>query len=215
MFKIVFAVFFSTVMYILPLAIFNLGNFNELDIKIVFLLIFSTLVIFTQPDISIIEIQKTILTDKLSVIYILLIGFISQFGAVSEYAITQKGSLIITYYEVIGLVLVILGYSIRIQAQAILDRYFTACVVEIEDWELIEKGIYGFLRHPSYTGAYAMMVGATVFLQTWYSMVFTTLIMFLVYSTRIKHEEKALEKYFGEKYNLYRLRTYRFIPFLY
>ncbi|HEY8132138.1 MAG TPA: isoprenylcysteine carboxylmethyltransferase family protein, partial [Thermoanaerobaculia bacterium] len=52
-----------------------------------------------------------------------------------------------------GIALILGGMAIRATAIATLRRFFTTQVTIQESHELIDRGLYSVIRHPSYTGA--------------------------------------------------------------
>lgn len=76
---------------------------------------------------------------------------------------------------------------------------------------LVTSGLYGYVRHPQYTGLFVVITG--MFIQ-WPSI--TTVIMapvlIMVYYRLSKSEEKDMIEKFGDEYIEYMLRTPRFIP---
>jgi protein-S-isoprenylcysteine O-methyltransferase len=96
-----------------------------------------------------------------------------------------------------------------------LGRFFTVDVAIREGHELIQSGPYSLVRHPSYTGLFAMFVGWSITFEN-YASICALLIPFslaLVYRVRI--EESALEHAFGAAYQTYRSQTKRLVPFVY
>jgi protein-S-isoprenylcysteine O-methyltransferase Ste14 len=60
-----------------------------------------------------------------------------------------------------------------------------------------------------------MFMGIGLALGSWLSLVIFWLEIFIVYSRRVRVEEKALLDTLGEPYRAYMRRTRRFIPFLF
>ena len=80
--------------------------------------------------------------------------------------------------------------------------------------ELIDTGIYRYIRHPLYSSLLFLTWGIflkQLLLWTFTVALISTLCLFL---TAISDEKECLE-YFGEKYKGYMKRTKMFIPFLY
>jgi protein-S-isoprenylcysteine O-methyltransferase Ste14 len=77
--------------------------------------------------------------------------------------------------------------------------------------ELVDYGIYKYIRHPQYLGLYLIIIA---FLIQWPTII--TLMMFPIlvymYYRLSKEEEKELEKEFGAKFIEYRKKTPMFIP---
>ena len=115
----------------------------------------------------------------------------------------------------IGLVLVVAGIAIRWTAILTLRRYFTVDVMIQEGHELIDRGIYSVVRHPSYSGAIVSFAGLGLAMGNWLSLGTLMIIGIAALSYRIRVEERALVEHFGERYRDYARRTKRLIPGIY
>lgn len=114
-----------------------------------------------------------------------------------------------------GVLLVALGIYLRHTAIKTLGRFFVTKVQITDGHQLVKAGIYGFLRHPSYTGLIVGFGGSV--LMTGSGLALLCFIGFALpaYFYRIWVEEKALISVFGEDYLQYRAETYALIPYLY
>ncbi|UPX17022.1 uncharacterized protein EKO05_0007399 [Ascochyta rabiei] len=135
------------------------------------------------------------------------------------------------------LALLYLGSYIRFQAYAQLGTDFTYRLAKPD--QLVTSGLYAHVRHPSYTGlltvllathslffrqrglvsCWAPLVDETVITDDKYTLLVPvvgfscTIYMFMV--RRVKDEEAMMEKEFGQQWREYRLRTKKFIPYIY
>ena len=75
--------------------------------------------------------------------------------------------------DAIMLLLTTLGLVLRVWAYATLGRLFTFQLAIRKDHKLIRHGPYKFLRHPSYTGAFIIVLGTVYFIYE--PLMFTTL----------------------------------------
>ena len=114
----------------------------------------------------------------------------------------------------LGIVLIILGIILRQWSMAILGKFFSAVVGIQKDQQVIEKGLYKYVRHPSYTGALIIFIGLGLALQSWAAVITLTLLFIIAYGYRIYVEEKALISELGEPYIEYKKRTKRLIPYM-
>jgi len=112
----------------------------------------------------------------------------------------------------IGIALIVLGIIVRAIAIATLWRYFTVDVAIASGHELIERGMYRFIRHPSYTGSLLSFAGLGIAMQNWISLAVVAIATFLALSYRVRVEEAALIEHFGDRYRAYMTRTKRFVP---
>lgn len=96
-----------------------------------------------------------------------------------------------------------------------LGRNFTVDATIREDHNLHTDGVYGILRHPSYTGMLISFIGFGVSLNTWLGLFAICVFVGASVTYRINNEERTLEEAFGKEYSDYRKRTYRLIPWIY
>ena len=105
------------------------------------------------------------------------------------------------------------GMVVMLWARSVLGSNWSGSVTFKENHELIERGPYTYVRHPIYSGALLMLVGATIF---WGTMnifvVFALCLIGLWYKSRI--EEKLLIEHLPAAYAEYKKRTKALIPFV-
>ena len=117
-------------------------------------------------------------------------------------------------FFITGMCLAVTGLIIRISSVLTLSRQFTYTVTRIEDHELIDRGLYKFLRHPGYLGQLIIFLGVSVSLSNWLSITAMMIPVLAGYINRIFVEEKFMEKVMGQKYLDYKVRTWRLIPWV-
>jgi protein-S-isoprenylcysteine O-methyltransferase Ste14 len=115
----------------------------------------------------------------------------------------------------IGALLVTSGLAIRIHSMLTLKRYFTYAVAKVDDQQLVDTGLYQFIRHPGYLGQMMIFLGISISLSNWLSLLTMLILMTIGYGYRIKVEERFMLEQFGKKYSDYQKRTNRVIPLLY
>lgn len=115
----------------------------------------------------------------------------------------------------IGAALVIAGVVFRWFAIVSLGKMFTTNVSIQNDHKLKTDGLYSVLRHPSYTGSLMSFLGLGISLGNLYSLLVVFIPVTLAFLYRIKVEEDALTKHFGEEYTNYKSRTKKLIPFIF
>jgi protein-S-isoprenylcysteine O-methyltransferase Ste14 len=76
---------------------------------------------------------------------------------------------------------------------------------------VVARGVYGFIRHPIYTGDLLLLFGLELALNSWLVLGVFMLAPVVMFKA-IKEEEMLAEKLSG--YDVYRARTKRFIPFV-
>jgi len=112
----------------------------------------------------------------------------------------------------VGLAIVIAGASLRIWSILTLGRLFTLVVTIQADHQLVDRGPYRILRHPSYTGGLIALAGAGIALDSWLSVASLLLIPLAGVLVRISVEEARLRDGLGQSYRDYQARTWQLIP---
>jgi protein-S-isoprenylcysteine O-methyltransferase Ste14 len=113
---------------------------------------------------------------------------------------------------VLGAVIAFAGLALRLHAIRVLGRRFSATVRVTRDHELIDEGVYRYLRHPSYLGVLLVIFGIAVMFCSWLAAAAGVPLMVAVYRRRIRFEERALEATLGAVYRTYRERTWSLLP---
>jgi len=154
-------------------------------------------------------------TDRGSMAVIVLAGWIGMFSAsviagVPAFVI-HRGQ---KAWFVAGLGTVLAGAILRRHCRRVLGQYFTGNVRTALDQPVIQSGAYRWVRHPSYTGAMLMYLGTGLALTNWLSVLLVTAPALAAYVYRVRVEERALLVSLGRRYQEYRRRTKRFVPFL-
>jgi protein-S-isoprenylcysteine O-methyltransferase Ste14 len=111
--------------------------------------------------------------------------------------------------------LVVVGGAIRLTAILTLKKFFTVRVTILGDHRLIQHGLYAQVRHPSYLGALIAFFGVGLGMCNWLSLPVVFLPILGVFLYRIRVEERALQRHFGQEYETYCRSTKRLVPWLY
>src|SRR6478609_3605208 len=114
-----------------------------------------------------------------------------------------------------GLVLFVAGLILRWWAIITLGRFFTVDVAIEKDHELVERGPFRVVRHPSYTGVLLAFVGLGLTLDNWAALLVILLPIGAAFIHRMNVEENALSGALGSQYTDYMRRTKRLVPFVY
>lgn len=118
-----------------------------------------------------------------------------------------KGDPHFNFLHILSIVFIFGGFFILTSAWEVLYKAQTKR-------QLAETGLYAHIRHPQYDGFILIMLG---FLMQWPTI--PTLIMFPVlvymYARLARHEEREMERQFGEVYIKYESKTPPFIPALF
>jgi protein-S-isoprenylcysteine O-methyltransferase Ste14 len=114
-----------------------------------------------------------------------------------------------------SLVLLLAGLIIRWVAFATLGSFFTSRVIIQRNQRIVRSGLYGVIRHPSYTGLLLSFAGLGIFLANWWSLTAIIVPITIAILYRIHIEESALREAFGDEYVSYCNVTRRLMPGLY
>ena len=114
-----------------------------------------------------------------------------------------------------GVGLFIAGLLLRWWAIVTLGRFFTVDVTIEKDHELVERGPFRMVRHPSYTGVLLAFVGLGLSLGNWAALLVILLPIGAAFIHRMNVEENALSAALGSQYTDYMRRTKRLVPFVY
>ena len=104
-----------------------------------------------------------------------------------------------------------IGLAIRITAMAQLGTRFSPLVAMQREHSLETRGLYGWVRHPGYLGAWLAAFGGALAFHSALGLP-AVLLMGWLLQKRVTREEALLERHFGEAYRGYRARTGRFLP---
>jgi protein-S-isoprenylcysteine O-methyltransferase len=114
-----------------------------------------------------------------------------------------------------SVLLFVIGLVLRWWAIVTLGRFFTVDVTIEKDHELVERGPFRIVRHPSYSGVLLAFLGFALSLRNWAALVVVLLPILVAFIYRMNVEERALSRALGSSYTEYMRRTKRLVPFVY
>jgi protein-S-isoprenylcysteine O-methyltransferase Ste14 len=120
-----------------------------------------------------------------------------------------------THRRLLSLVLLSAGLVLRWAAILTLGHLFTVDVAIQSNHSLVQTGLYGLIRHPSYTGLLVSFLGLGVFFGSWPGLLALVVPITFAVFNRIVKEEQALLEAFGAPYAAYCARTKRLVPGLF
>jgi protein-S-isoprenylcysteine O-methyltransferase Ste14 len=85
-------------------------------------------------------------------------------------------------------------------------------VTKIENHQLIDTGLYKYIRHPGYLGQLIIFFGIATSLSNWLSVLLMIIPVLVGYINRIRVEEKFMVEQLGQNYIEYQNRTKKLIP---
>jgi protein-S-isoprenylcysteine O-methyltransferase Ste14 len=93
-----------------------------------------------------------------------------------------------------------------------LGRFFKVTVSIQEGHRVVSSGPYRLLRHPSYTGLLAILLGLGLMLGTWLGLAALIVLPLVGTLIRIRVEEAVLLDALGDEYASYAAATKRLVP---
>jgi protein-S-isoprenylcysteine O-methyltransferase Ste14 len=115
--------------------------------------------------------------------------------------------------NVLVVILLLLGLIVAIAARHTLAGNWSNAVALKKGHELITIGLYGYVRHPIYTGMLLMFLGTALSYGTLGAAI-GFLIILVGILLKLKEEEALMTEHFVEEYASYKRRTKTLIPFL-
>lgn len=207
--KIVKAIIASSAIAILPV-MGNVKMYYSPQIWILFAI--GIIGSIFQPDYKLIK-DKSNTKDKGTEAQIIWSVYISQLLAVLEASyLRYPGSVKWNMITTVSLIIMISGLVLRTWSIHTLGNYFTMHLAIHKEHQIIRKGPYKYLRHPSYVGAFLTYLGTTVFFHSWFSLIVAAVILSAAWLRRMRYEEELLLEKFGEEYKSYCKTAKRVIP---
>jgi protein-S-isoprenylcysteine O-methyltransferase len=115
----------------------------------------------------------------------------------------------------LGVGLMVSGSLLRRHCFRMLGESFTGDVRASSEQQVVTRGAYSILRHPSYTAGILLNAGVGLALGSWASALSMIVTSFAVYGYRIAVEERALSAAIGAPYREFMATRKRLIPFVY
>ena len=122
---------------------------------------------------------------------------------------TRNGPLLWSGMAAMAAGLMLRWWSVRTLAQ-----YFTVDIAIQPGQELVRRGPYRLLRHPSYTGALLTVFGFGIALGDLLATLVVTVPITAAFLWRIRIEEQMLAQAFPDAYPAYARETRRLVPFV-
>ena len=121
-----------------------------------------------------------------------------------EFLITEK-------FTISGMVMIALGLLLDVWGTLALGTNFRIELPK-EETLLITTGVYRLMRNPIVMGVYLLLFGSFLIIPTTFSLIFI-LTNILTFNSKVRDEERFLSAQFGEKYENYRRKVGRYLPF--
>jgi protein-S-isoprenylcysteine O-methyltransferase Ste14 len=119
------------------------------------------------------------------------------------------------WLRIAAIVIIITGIAVRWTAILSLGKAFSANVAIRDSQTVYRKGLYRFVRHPSYSGMVLVFLAIALHERNWLAAAVVMIPTTLALLYRIRVEEAALHQAFGAEYTSYCKTTKRLIPGIY
>jgi protein-S-isoprenylcysteine O-methyltransferase Ste14 len=119
------------------------------------------------------------------------------------------------WLKICSIVVLVLGLAIRWTAILSLGKSFSANVAIQPSQTSYRKGLYRWVRHPSYLGMLVIFLAIGIHSRNWISLFVVLIPTTVALLYRIHIEEIALNHAFGDAYAFYSKTTCRLLPFVY
>lgn len=111
-----------------------------------------------------------------------------------------------------GVVVMAAGLVVRLWAVVTLGRSFSTFLDVRPGQSIVQHGPYRWVRHPSYTGLWLIVLGFGVGAAHWLCLIVCATLPLAGLLPRMAVEEKELTRVLGDEYAAYQRRTYRLVP---
>ena len=115
----------------------------------------------------------------------------------------------------VALAVLVVGMAVRWTAIVQLGRSFSVNVAIHATQTVHKSGLFGVVRHPSYTGLMLVFVAVGLWYRNWVALAVFVVPPMVALMYRMKVEERALGEAFGADYVEYMRETKRLIPGVY
>jgi len=149
--------------------------------------------------------------DRGTAAQILWTVYLTQTAALVELVLRRRITLPLDLTTWTAFAAMVGGLALRTWAVALLGQWFTWNVAVQAGQQVVSRGPYRFIRHPSYTGALITFVASCVLLRSWVVATLAVIALTAAFLRRIRCEEALLAKSLPG-YDAYIARTGRLFP---
>jgi len=110
-----------------------------------------------------------------------------------------------------GYILLVSGLAIILVCAIMFKRAKTAIIPFEKSSKLVSEGIYRYSRNPIYAGMLIILTGVATILGSLSTFLVIPVFLLIIQQGYIKHEERFLEKTFGDDYLEYKARVRRWL----
>ena len=142
----------------------------------------------------------------------LVIGISVLLAIAGQWIVLPQLLLPVAISHILAIIFLVSGLCIRWASIITLGRMFTTNVAVQNNHKLVSRGLYAYVRHPSYAGLLLEFIGLGFFFAHVVSLIVLLVPITVALIIRIKSEEAVLIKALGTSYVEYASKTKRLIP---
>lgn len=113
--------------------------------------------------------------------------------------------------DLIGFLIGLCGLGICAIAQKTMGNSWRVGIDEEKETDLITTGIFTYIRNPTYSGLFLLLMGTWLIWPTWTIGMFSIIFFFFI-EMQVRCEEEYLLKSHGAEYRKYLSQTNRYLP---
>lgn len=116
-------------------------------------------------------------------------------------------------YRMLGLIPMAAGVAVLLWCVWDFATYGRGTLAPIDPpKKLVQRGLYGLVRNPMYVGGLLILLGETIFFESWGILLWMLLAAFSFHLFVVHYEEPTLRKKFGHGYDEYLRSVPRWLP---
>jgi protein-S-isoprenylcysteine O-methyltransferase Ste14 len=155
-------------------------------------------------------VQPGRLVERWSLPLLTTVGCFTVIAALTEYFILRPAPSLILV--IAGIVMAVCAFALRAAARRALGAMWSIYVEIRPAHTLVITGPFHYLQHPIYLSMIAELAAVPIVLGAWRAGLVGLLFYMGAVALRVKVEEAAMTRQFGEQWTAYTRKTGRFIP---
>jgi protein-S-isoprenylcysteine O-methyltransferase Ste14 len=121
------------------------------------------------------------------------------------------GKFIYYPFNLLGIVVLVIGFWVMMKSHNLFIKNKTGVAPHEKTIKFIQQGPYIFSRNPMYLGFILIMIGISVLIGSYITLIAPVLFAIIMNYTWIPFEERRMKKQFGEDYIEYKKKVRRWI----
>jgi protein-S-isoprenylcysteine O-methyltransferase Ste14 len=116
------------------------------------------------------------------------------------------------WLQLIGIIILFSSIMLFCQTLSDLGRQDSPTLQIKEKHQLVNDGVYHYVRHPMYAGGLLIILAHILLVPNITSLISTMIVFLIIIMVRIPFEEQMLQREFGQEYEQYKRTTCGLIP---